>query len=88
MIDEHARFIATGYTETRWQQLLRSRERFRLKMIALRDWSYEHPGSESTQSMPVSEHVIIPKMVITNDPSVKEVDFIDIKTPQDNKSAF
>jgi hypothetical protein len=43
MTDEHARFIATGYTEARWQQLLRSRERFRLKMIALRDWSYEHP---------------------------------------------
>jgi hypothetical protein len=43
MTDEHAKFIASGYTEARWQQLLRSRERFRLKMIALRDWSYEHP---------------------------------------------
>jgi len=43
MTDEHTRFIASGYTEQRWQQLLRSSERNRLKAIALRDWSYEHP---------------------------------------------
>ena len=30
--DEHERFIATGYSEERWQQVLESRRRLWLKM--------------------------------------------------------
>jgi hypothetical protein len=68
MTDEHARFITTGYTEARWQQLLRSRERFRLKMVALRDWSYEQdmlskPNS-GTSTVKENMTVVMPKMVI------------------------
>jgi len=37
--DEYARFIASGYTEDRWQLVLKHRSDWRLKQQALRDWS-------------------------------------------------
>ena len=41
MTDEHARFIATGYTEARWQEVLEHRRTWRLRQAALRDWQVE-----------------------------------------------
>ena len=41
MTDEHARFIATGYTEARWQDVLEHRRTWRLRRAALRDWQVE-----------------------------------------------
>ena len=41
MTDEHARFIATGYTEERWQQVLRNRQDFRLRQEERYQWQRE-----------------------------------------------
>jgi hypothetical protein len=81
--EEHQHFLKAYPNEKRWQLVLEHRRIALLKQQALRDWSYDHPVEVSTQSMPVSEQ---PKVV--NNPTIKEIDFIDYKTPQVNKSAF
>lgn len=48
--EEHAKFIATGYTEERWQQVLESRRTWRLRQQALRDWDIEQ--SEAVPEVP------------------------------------
>jgi hypothetical protein len=67
MTDEHTRFIASGYTEERWQQLQESRRRWKLKMIALRDWSYEQ--ATSAEIPPTLKPIV--KEVTVKQPIVK-----------------
>jgi hypothetical protein len=83
--EEHQHFLKAYPNEKRWQLVLEHRRIAPLKQQAREDWSYEHPVEVCTQSMP-EVVTIMPKVV--NNPTIKEIDFIDYKTPQDIKSAF
>jgi hypothetical protein len=78
MTDEHARFIATGYTEERWQRLLQSRERFRLKMIALRDWGYEHPIELRETPNTIVKATSVKQPIVKVETAVPQIRIIDI----------
>ena len=57
MTDEHARFIATGYTEARWQEVLEHRRTWRLRQAALRDWQIEQDAIQPDATTALKSHI-------------------------------